>query len=73
MNLFSSNASVAFPSQLHWDAQAIADAVPLRLFELYVFDPSEAMPSANRGAAPRTQRTRYTPAAAPHAMFRVRG
>ena len=72
MNLFSNNASVAFPSQLHWDAQDIADAVPLRLFELYVFDPAQAMPSANRGTALRTQRTSYTPAAS-HAMFRVRG
>ena len=73
MNLFSSNASVAFPSQLHWDAQDIADAVPMRLFELYVFDPSQAMPSANRSAAARAPRPSYTPAAAPHAMFRVRG
>lgn len=73
MNLFSNNASVAFPSQLHWDAQDIADAVPLRLFELYVFDPSEAMPSANRGAVPRVPRTSYAPAATSHAMFRVRG
>ena len=73
MNLLSNNASVAFPSQLHWNAQDIADAVPLRLFELYVFDPSQAMPSANRGTAPRTPRASYTPAATPHAMFRVRG
>ena len=72
MNLFSSNASVAFPTQLHWDAQDIADAVPMRLFELYVFDPSEAMPSANR-AAPRAPRASYTPATSPHAMFRVGG
>ena len=27
-----------FPYRLHWTAQDIADAVPLRLFELFSFD-----------------------------------
>ena len=32
------NAKSAFPYALGWTAQDIADAVPLRLFELFGFD-----------------------------------
>ena len=30
--------SSTFPFNLHWTSQDIADAVPLRLFELFAFD-----------------------------------
>lgn len=32
------NTSSTFPFALHWTAQELADAVPLRLFELFAFD-----------------------------------
>ena len=32
------NANVFFPSQPHWTAQELAEAVPLRLHELFAFD-----------------------------------
>jgi hypothetical protein len=73
MTLLSDNAFVAFPDRLHWDAQDLANAVPLRLFELYAFDPADARPSANR-AAPRIAHGRsYVPPATQSAMFRIRG
>lgn len=73
MNLLFDNAFVAFPDRLHWDAQDLADAVPLRLFELYAFDPADARPSANR-AAPRIAHGRsYVPMATQSTLFRVRG
>ena len=32
------NTSSTFPFAPHWTAQDLADAVPLRLFELFAFD-----------------------------------
>ena len=32
------NANVFFPSQPHWTSQELAEAVPLRLHELFAFD-----------------------------------
>lgn len=51
------NAFAHFPSQLHWNAQQLADAVPPRLHELYAFD-------ARRDIAPRAaaNTTRKPPA-----------
>lgn len=63
---------LAFPAQLHWSAQDLADAVPLRLFELFAFDPADAMPSANRAPASRTDRRAYLPTAQA-GLFRVHG
>jgi len=40
------NAFAPFPSRLHWTAQQLADAVPLRLHELFAFD------AAHHGAGP---------------------
>ena len=42
------NASNLLPLHPHWDADALADAVPLRLFELLDFD---APDGAARGVA----------------------
>lgn len=69
------NAFLDFPERLHWDAQQLADAVPLRLFELLAFDPADARPSANLDA-PRAARSRghsYLPYPAQSSLFRVRG
>jgi hypothetical protein len=73
MTVQSKQDFLAFPAQLHWSAQDLADAVPLRLFELFAFDPADAMPSANRGAAPCARRPSYAPAAFPPSLFRVHG
>jgi hypothetical protein len=62
----------AFPAQLHWSAQDLADAVPLRLFELFAFDPANAMPSANR-APTRSGRRGYLPSMPLSALFHVGG
>ena len=68
------NADVYFPSQLHWTAQELAEAVPLRLHELFAFD-------AGRDAARHRQqpitrcrgwRTGYLPALPASPFFRVR-
>lgn len=32
------NAFAHFPNRLHWTAQQLTDAVPLRLHELFAFD-----------------------------------
>ena len=72
MNLLTNDAFVAFPETLHWNAQDIADAVPLRLFELYAFDPADARPCANRAPA-RAVRRSYLPPQPQAALFRVRG
>lgn len=47
------NAFAHFPNRLHWNAQQLADAVPLRLHELFAFDARLAPVTA---AANRDQR-----------------
>lgn len=44
-----------FPYRLNWTAQDLADAVPLRLFELFGFDATvqDIDPSANHLSQPR--------------------
>lgn len=36
------NAFARFPAHLHWTAQQLADAVPMRLHELFAFDAARA-------------------------------
>ena len=48
------NTHSIFPSRLHWSAQDLAAAVPLRLFELYRFE-AEADAAEN---APRFARVK---------------
>ncbi|WP_202839712.1 hypothetical protein [Luteimonas saliphila] len=43
------NAFAHFPTRLHWTAQQLADAVPLRLHEVFAFD--AARDNASRAAA----------------------
>lgn len=50
------NAFLSFPSQLKWDAQTLADAVPvrLRLHELFAYDAQRAgtPPASANGELP---------------------
>ena len=69
------NAFAHFPARLHWNADQLADAVPLRLHALFPFDAAHddsSVPAANR----ESRRTRRTVAyAAPRplpARFRIR-
>ena len=70
------NASVFFPSQPHWTAQELAEAVPLRLHELFAFDAGRGgalADSANgRLHHGRAQSRNYLPAAPALDVFRVR-
>jgi hypothetical protein len=71
MNAMSSDV---FPFRLHWDSQDLADAVPLRLFELVDFAADDgAAACANAGAMPRPARRGcgYLPAPAFATLFRV--
>lgn len=59
------NATSAFPFRLHWSPQALADAVPLRVHEL--FAPGTVQPPAGNQA-------RSAPRARPlHAWYRPLG
>ncbi|KGM53191.1 hypothetical protein N800_06890 [Lysobacter daejeonensis GH1-9] len=67
------NASSHFPASLHWSAQELAAAVPLRLFELLDFDaPRDDARAANNAATPRRAlRAGYACNAALPAHFHV--
>ena len=45
------NADVYFPSQLNWTAQELAEAVPLRLHELFAFDAGRDVDASNTNHA----------------------
>lgn len=68
------SAYPTFPDRLHWDADALARAVPRRLHELFAYHaPVDARASANaatRIAPPRPLRAGYARNRAP-APFRV--
>lgn len=53
-------ADSVFPFDLHWDSQALTDAVPLRLFEMSSFGAPHDAHSRNaaRLQAPATRRWR---------------
>ena len=69
------NAFAHFPTRLHWTAQQLADAVPLRLHELDVFDAARDAgnaPAANAANASQARRGgAYLRPAALHARFRI--
>lgn len=71
-------SSYGYPFDLRWTPQDLADAVPLRLHQMYAFDASRAAAwptdSANGGArARRVGLMRgYLPAAGFHPRFDVR-
>lgn len=64
---------LAFPFRLHWTPDQLARSVPLRLFELPLFDMAAA-PAAANALPPRVRRPahpRYAPAAALATRFHV--
>ena len=65
------NADVYFPPQLHWSAQELAEAVPLRLHELFAFDAGRDAGASNANQA-LPQREGYLPALPASPFFRVR-
>ena len=65
------NADVYFPSQLNWTAQELAEAVPLRLHELFAFDAGRDVDASNANHA-LPQRSGYLPPLPPSPFFRVR-
>ena len=68
-------ASDAFPFRLHWDSQDLADAVPLRLFELVDFAAGDTAATCANAASLRRNalRDRYLPSAALSPRFRIHG
>lgn len=68
------NAHDAFPFRLHWTAQDLAEAVPLRLHELFAFDARRDGPlSPSANAQPHRGRRHwgYACLAALPAYFRI--
>jgi hypothetical protein len=65
------NADVYFPSQPNWTAQELAEAVPLRLHELFAFDAGRDVDASNASHA-WPQRAGYLPPLPASAFFRVR-
>lgn len=65
-----------FPFDLHWDSQALTDAVPLRLFEMSSFGAPRDARSRNdarlHGATPRRWREDYVVRSALPPTIRVR-
>ena len=62
-----------FPSHLHWTAQQLADAVPLRLHELYAFDAArDAGGAANSERRRRPVASAYAARASLPARFDIR-
>ena len=69
------NAFAHFPAALHWNAQQLADAVPLRLSQLLAFDRARDIGSvavANRNARKPRREAGYVHAPVLHARFNVR-
>lgn len=69
MTFLSASTFAEMPGALHWNPDDIADAVPRRLSELYVFAPAE---SAAAGVPAARARRGYLPVTGP-GLFRVRG
>ncbi|MEO6138102.1 MAG: hypothetical protein ABIP11_05465 [Luteimonas sp.] len=67
------NASVFFPSHLHWTSAELADAVPLRLHELFAFDAGcVSQFASNMDARRKPNRRDYLMASQLPPVFRVR-
>lgn len=69
-------AGAAFPFQLHWNADQLTAAVPLRLHRLFdvdVIGEARRQPSANQPCPPcRQRRASYLPGNPMPSLFRVR-
>ena len=61
------------PTRLHWTAQQLTDAVPLRLHQLYAFAADGAAPghAANGERGRRASRHAYAPRPAFPPRFRI--
>ncbi len=67
----STQAHPAFPFHLHWTPDQLAESVPLRLFEMPLFDARDDAAPDSANHAPRRQVTRsYVPRTAVAACFR---
>jgi hypothetical protein len=69
------NASffINFPSQLHWSADELTEAFPMRLHELFAHDACSETPFASHnGIQTLPQRPDFLPAAPMPTFFRVR-
>ena len=69
------NAFDHFPAHLHWNAQQLADAVPLRLHELLVADVIAGAPApqaANRTTTAMRRASGYLAATSLPIHFRIR-
>lgn len=69
------NAYAPFPARLHWNAQQLADAVPLRLSQLLGFERDRDIghvAAANRVSRKPRPATGYLGTPALHARFTVR-
>ncbi len=65
--------TVPFPSQLHWTSHELAEAVPLRLHELFAFDAGrDAQVASNAGNQRMPKRRDYLTASQLSPVFRVR-
>jgi ribose 1,5-bisphosphokinase PhnN len=65
------NATSAFPFRLHWSAQALADAVPLRVHELFEPGAPSAVNQARFTPRPRPLRAGYHAPTPLPSRFRV--
>ena len=68
------NATTYFPSRLHWSSEQLADAVPLRLHQLFAFDASITGVDESANALPmrRAPARPFVPATPAPAVFRIR-
>ncbi|WP_166211643.1 hypothetical protein [Cognatiluteimonas telluris] len=67
------NATMYFPSQLHWSSEQLADAVPRRLHPLFAFDASSSgiEDSANASPVRRPPAPAFLPATPAPDVFRI--
>ncbi|MCF7222316.1 hypothetical protein [Marilutibacter chinensis] len=71
----AANADAAFPFRLHWSADQLAAAVPLRLHQLFEIDDAGDVLRRSANQAPQAHRPRatsYLPDSRMPELFRVR-
>ena len=66
------NAFVVFPSHLHWNAQQLAEAVPLRLHEMFAYDAGAQAAVAGNAQPASPPRRAYAPRSPMPERFSVR-
>jgi hypothetical protein len=63
---------LSFPERLHWTAQQLVEAVPLRLHEMYAFEAGPGAHVANRATRPPRPCPDFAPCPPLAERFRVR-